>query len=109
MGAHAIGAELQTVELELSQFIGVLVQAKVVVHRAKFNVSLFVVFLAMHAYTYVCVYITVIDPLQLRNNLFGHRPCWSTSPVSTAKNCTKVHHTYAILLSDAFASLRRIA
>ena len=31
----AIGAELQTVELELSQFIGVLVQDNVVVHRAK--------------------------------------------------------------------------
>ena len=51
----------------------------------------------------------IIDPLQLYNNLFGRRPCWSTSPVSTAKNCTKVRHTYAVLLSDAFASLRRIA
>ena len=52
---------------------------------------------------------SIIDPLQLHNNLFGRRPCWSTSPVSTAKNCTKVRHTYAFLLSDVFASLRRIA
>ena len=53
--AHiAIGAELPTVELELSQFIGVLVQAKVVVHRAKI-LCFAVCSIFCHACMHICL------------------------------------------------------
>ena len=59
---HAIGAELQTVELELSQFIGVLIiiLRQCCCTQPKFNVSLFVVFFAMHACIYMFVYILLL-------------------------------------------------